>query len=65
MAHPCFECGGECYCNGDIDDVVVCKTPKNCEGCGCRELLGEDDDDFEEDIDDDSEFYSTGPDYDY
>jgi hypothetical protein len=53
MAHPCFECGGECYCNGDIDDVIVSKTPKYCEGCGCSEFWdGEDDDDeWEEDPD--------------
>jgi hypothetical protein len=50
MAHPCIHCGSECYCHGDIDDVIVSKTPKNCEGCGC--------DDLEEwdDIDDEEEF---------
>lgn len=35
MAHPCFNCGSECYCHGDIDDVIVSKTPINCNGCGC------------------------------
>lgn len=50
MAHPCFECGGECYCHGDIDDVIVSKTPPNCEGCGCKGWLNEDElDDDEED----------------
>ncbi len=34
MAHPCFSCGSECYCNGSWDDVIVDHTPKNCEGCG-------------------------------
>jgi hypothetical protein len=47
MAHPCRECFNECYCNGDIDDAVVSKTPKNCTGCGCEELFSDDDaDDF-------------------
>lgn len=36
MAHPCFSCGSECYCNGSWDDVIVDHTPKNCEGCGCE-----------------------------
>lgn len=36
MAHPCFECGSECYCHGNIDDVIVSKTPSNCKGCGCE-----------------------------
>lgn len=37
MAHSCFECGSECFCHGDIDDVIVSKTPGNCEGCGCMD----------------------------
>jgi hypothetical protein len=58
MAHPCFQCGGECYCHGDIDDVIVCHTPANCNGCGCEEFFGhvddiefDDDDDYDEDDD--------------
>ncbi|AYQ31420.1 hypothetical protein [Runella sp. SP2] len=40
MAHPCFCCSGECYCNGSIDDVIVDKTPKNCNGCDhCQEQV--------------------------
>lgn len=35
MAHMCCECGSECYCNGDIDDVVTTTTHINCRGCGC------------------------------
>lgn len=46
MAHPCRECGGECYCHGDIDDAIVSRTPKNCDGCGC------DEDDFRDPWDD-------------
>lgn len=50
MAHPCCMCGSECYCHGDIDDVIVSKTPKNCEGCGCEEFWDGDDDFDEEDF---------------
>ena len=39
MAHLCWLCGSECYCNGSIDDAVVDKTPKNCVGCGCEGML--------------------------
>lgn len=56
MAHPCIYCGSECYCNGDIDDVIVSKTPKNCEGCGCEEFAedqGWNEDDWnDDDVDD-------------
>lgn len=47
MAHPCFSCGSECYCHGDIDDIIVSKTPANCDSCGCAndEDLDEDDND--------------------
>jgi hypothetical protein len=38
MAHPCILCGSECDCNGDLDDVIISKTPKSCEGCGCEEF---------------------------
>ena len=48
MAHPCWACGSECYCNGDIDDVIVSKTPKSCDGCGCQD---------DEEIEDDYELY--------
>ncbi len=51
MAHPCFSCGSECYCHGDIDDVIVSKTPSNCDGCGC-----DDSDDRGEWDDNDSDF---------
>lgn len=57
MAHPCIECGSECYCCGDIDDIITSKTPKECEGCGCLKLF-EDDQIIsdENDIDDIEEF---------
>lgn len=36
--HDCTECGGACYCHGDIDDCEV-EDPHyafmNCTGCGC------------------------------
>lgn len=52
MAHPCFICGSECYCQGDIDDVIVSKTPKGCEGCGCGDdkEIGDIDDSWFEDL---------------
>lgn len=53
MAHPCCECGGECYCSGDIDDAVVSKTPKNCEGCGCDEYDPHNEDIYDDNWDDD------------
>lgn len=53
MAHPCIECGGECYCHGDIDDCIVCKTPANCESCGCEEMF---EDDSIIDPDDDNDY---------
>jgi hypothetical protein len=38
MAHPCFNCGGECYCSGSIDDVIVDLTPMSCTSCDwCQE----------------------------
>lgn len=51
MAHPCYSCGSECFCHGDMDDAVVCLTPQNCEGCGGELCADEapdtwDDDDY-------------------
>lgn len=48
MAHPCISCGSECHCSGDIDDVIVSKTPYTCGGC---DWCNEDDDDFLDDDD--------------
>lgn len=48
MAHPCKDCGGDCFCHGDIDDGVLSKTPRNCKGCGCEsETPDQDEDEFE------------------
>lgn len=55
MAHPCCICGSECYCHGDIDDVIVSNTPKNCESCGCDDDSHNDDDSDIEDDDSDIE----------
>lgn len=55
MAHPCCMCGSECYCGGDIDDVIVSHTPGTCEGCGCEEFWdsdGDHDDSWDDDQDD-------------
>lgn len=53
MAHPCIDCGSECYCNGDIDDAMVSKTPKRCEGCGCEDNF---DDEHDDEHDDENDF---------
>lgn len=58
MAHPCAICGSECYCSGDIDDVIVSKTPKGCETCGCESKDDEwDDDEWDDDEDAAPEYY--------
>lgn len=46
MAHPCFNCGNECYCHGDVDDVITCNTPAECDGCGCC-MNDDEEDDYE------------------
>jgi hypothetical protein len=53
MAHPCFSCGSECYCHGDIDDTITSHTPKNCDSCGCEDDrdAARDEDDVDEDYD--------------
>lgn len=33
MAHECIECGGDCYCGGDLDDCHTHYTPDDCTGC--------------------------------
>jgi hypothetical protein len=47
MAHPCYLCGTECYCKGDLDDIIVGHTPAHCESCGCE---SDDDDDLDPDL---------------
>lgn len=42
MAHSCPECGSACYCNGDIDDILI-EDPVAERDCTC--CLGRDDDD--------------------
>ena len=43
MAHECPECGMVCYCNGDIDDLVLnCKEDiVACRHCDKDEVLRE------------------------
>jgi hypothetical protein len=55
MAHPCFECGSECYCHGDIDDAIVSKTPGNCIGCGCDSSEDDQDSEYDDVFDDDDD----------
>lgn len=33
--HDCINCGGACYCSGDIEDHHV--GDHDCNGCGCDE----------------------------
>ena len=49
MAHSCPECGSQCYCNGDIDDILLEGTDEE-EACTC--CSGGDDEDDEVDYDD-------------
>lgn len=38
MAHECINCGGDCFCSGDINDCLVSITPSNCKSsCGCED----------------------------
>lgn len=47
MAHPCISCGSECYCSGDIDDIIVSNTPMSCGGCEwCLDEEDYDDDEY-------------------
>lgn len=32
MAHTCPDCGCECHCNGDIDDICL-DTPEEMNAC--------------------------------
>jgi hypothetical protein len=56
MAHPCCICGSECYCSGSLDDVIVDKTPKGCEGCGCQDFAKDQGWDTDDDYDEGPEF---------
>lgn len=57
MAHPCCLCGSECYCSGDIDDVIVSHTPKGCISCGCEDDDHSEYEDVEDDDDEQPEYY--------
>ena len=52
MAHPCISCGSECYCSGDIDDIIVSHTPMSCVGC---DWCGDVDDDYFHDYEEDDD----------
>lgn len=48
MAHDCPECGQQCYCNGDIDDINM----GECDECiCCMNKEHDDDDEYEDDED--------------
>ena len=42
MAHTCPECGYQCHCNGDIDDIDFGDSCPEADRCIC--CLGEFDD---------------------
>lgn len=46
MAHSCPECGMTCYCNGDIDDILLDEDDaiNRCDHCSPF-----DDDDWDDD----------------
>ena len=46
MAHNCPECGSQCYCGGDYDDILLEGTEAE-ELCSCCPFYEEDEDNFE------------------
>jgi len=42
MAHSCPICGQTCYCNGDIDDIIMDTVVTYCECIHCEETPEED-----------------------
>jgi len=48
MAHTCPECGSQCYCNGDIDDLLL-DNDEDVEACTCcvDDYSDADDDDYD------------------
>ena len=54
MAHTCPDCGSVCYCNGDIDDILIdgLDYDGSCTHCDDR-----DDNDYTWGRDPDSEDY--------
>jgi hypothetical protein len=60
MAHECVFCGSDCYCCGDIDDIVCTQTPKSCRGCQgdfCESREDDFDDEDEDEYDWDDDFW--------
>lgn len=54
MAHECPECGFNCHCGGDIDDIDFGDLVASCTHCpnGFTREGDEDDDDFYDTLDD-------------
>lgn len=62
MAHECIDCGSECHCSGDIDDVNTSLTPFNCKGCTVykEEIKGDDSFLYDDGFDDYFEDHEDG-----
>lgn len=48
MAHECPDCGYTCYCNGDIDDILLndedaCAHCRHCEDLEDEDIYDEED----------------------
>lgn len=51
MAHDCPECGMQCHCNGDIDDINFGESDEGCTCC-INKLYDPDDEDWGDEDDD-------------
>lgn len=50
MAHDCPECGMQCHCNGDIDDINFGESDE-CKCCIDKLYGDNDEEDYEDDFD--------------
>ena len=49
MAHSCPDCDQTCYCNGDIDDILI-EDEEDVRRCVCCPIdSGPEDSDYDED----------------
>jgi hypothetical protein len=60
MAHSCPDCGSTCYCNGDIDDLLL---DDDDDVNACTHYLQRECDGFERDEDEDEDESDLGEDY--
>ncbi len=55
MAHSCPDCDQTCYCNGDIDDILI-EDEKHVRRCVCCPIDGDIDDILIEDEEEDADY---------